>query len=407
MRLLSLDELTSTWKIHDFPGPRIPFYAILSHTWGAARDEVNFEDIADGQQKYNQGEKPGYDKIRFCHEKAKEHGLRYFWIDTCCIKKTDSSELQRSLSSMFYWYQRAARCYVYLDDVDVASNPGGVPDDAKWWWDEKFCRSRWFTRGWTLQELIAPASVFFYSKCGSFIEDKLKLAPLLSKVTMIPEPALRGLDLSRYSVKERLDWAEHRRTSVPEDVAYCLLGIFEVDMPILYADGDPAKRKRAAMAHLQKAISERSHPAEEQVDEVFRIGGAYWTDLSTLSDDQLTEFDKDLQSYVDWVLSLHPREALENILSFSQTSGKRMHDLLAKYGVGYEDESMIRTKWVDWKEPWNHYSDRTASSQARVRALADNRMFWMLTHEDGFTLATALRTVEALMIWRGKWKSLA
>lgn len=402
MRLLSLDEATSKWTLQDFAGPKVPFYAILSHTWGDNEDEVKFEDIADGRQRFDQKDKAGYDKLRFCYNQAKAEGLRYFWIDTCCIKKSDSSELQRSLSSMFFWYQRAVRCYVYLPDVHVERHA----ENDRTWWDQEFCSSRWFTRGWTLQELLAPASIFFFAKDGEFIGDKSTLTPLISRVTNIPDPALRGQDLSRYSVKERLDWAKHRKTTVPEDSAYCLIGIFDVDMPILYADGDPVKRERAAVAHLHKAISETNQNAEEQTDEVIRVGGAYWTDLSTLSSYQLTQLDLDLQAYVDWVLNTPLKDIQSDMSKFSQTSARRMHDLLAKYGVGYEDESTIRTKWVNWKGPWKYFSDQTASPHARLQALADNRVLWMLTNEDSFTLAAALRTVEALMIWRGKWQRL-
>jgi hypothetical protein len=92
----------------------VPFYAILSHTWGRDNDEVKFEDIQDGQKVYSDTRKPGYDKLRFCQKLVEREDLKYFWVDTCCIKKSDSSELQRSLASMFYWYQRAVRCYVYL-----------------------------------------------------------------------------------------------------------------------------------------------------------------------------------------------------------------------------------------------------------------------------------------------------
>jgi hypothetical protein len=159
MRLLSLSP-ERTWVLKDFTGPSVPVYAILSHTWAAANDEVSFEDIRDGQQPYDAGNKAGYEKLRFCHDCAWHDGLRYIWIDTCCIKKSDSSELQRSLASMFFWYQRATTCYVYLSDVSIHDAVGS--SDSRW--ENAFAKSRWFKRGWTLQELIAPKSVLFFSK---------------------------------------------------------------------------------------------------------------------------------------------------------------------------------------------------------------------------------------------------
>lgn len=155
MRLLSLD-LERKWIVEDFAGPAVPFYAVLSHTWSTiANDEVNFEDFRDGQQQYDASDKAGYEKLRFCQDRAWTDGLRHFWIDTCCIKTSDSSELQRSLGSMFFWYQQATRCYVYLSDVSVYGTAGS--------YEQAFAKSRWFTWGWTLQELLAPKSVCFFS----------------------------------------------------------------------------------------------------------------------------------------------------------------------------------------------------------------------------------------------------
>ena len=94
----------------------IPPYAILSHTWGADTTEVTFEDLRNGTGK----EKPGYEKIRFCGEQARQDGLQYFWVDTCCINKANYTELSQTINSMFRWYRDATRCYVYLSDV---SNP--------------------------------------------------------------------------------------------------------------------------------------------------------------------------------------------------------------------------------------------------------------------------------------------
>jgi hypothetical protein len=155
MRLLQHSGAARFTLTKEFVGDdQIPPYAILSHTWGLDNEEVTFEDIVD-----RAGEaKPGYEKIRFCGEQAKQDGLLYFWIDTCCIDKRNDAELSRSINSMFRWYRNATRCYVYLSDVSSPSVGGNHKSNPRPW-ESDFRKSRWFTRGWTLQELLAPASV--------------------------------------------------------------------------------------------------------------------------------------------------------------------------------------------------------------------------------------------------------
>ncbi|KAH7363696.1 heterokaryon incompatibility protein-domain-containing protein [Pyrenochaeta sp. MPI-SDFR-AT-0127] len=405
MRLLRLDSVNLKWVLEDFPGPKVPLYAILSHTWGRDNDEVKFEDIEDGQREYNDTSKPGYEKLRFCLERVEEDGLRYFWIDTCCIKKSDSTELQRSLASMFYWYQRAARCYVFLSDVSIYEATG----DSESKWQRAFSKSRWFKRGWALQELLAPNSVIFYSKEKNLLGDKIELATTIEVITKIPDPALRGLDLSRFSKEERLSWAKDRSTTVPEDAAYSLIGIFDVELHMLYAEGDYNKRKNAALRMLHKAIAEKNVDAE-QLEDVIRIGGASWTDLSTLSHEQLVRLDTDLDEYRKWLLDGFPKQYNDRIgnaaslKELSQAAGKRMMELLANYGVRYEDLSDLEANMQSWKEPWIRYRNKSATAQARVQALVENRWYWTNKNEDVFTGIVAYRTLEDLMIWRGIWK---
>jgi hypothetical protein len=139
-----------------------PAYAILSHTWLANNnEEVSFQDIEVGTGK----SKTGWKKIQFCADKAVADGLRYFWIDTCCIDKKNSTELSKAINSMFRWYQKATRCYVYLTDVS-AQDRRETPQQCLFYWEASFRKSRWFTRGWTLQELLAPALVDFFSLEG-------------------------------------------------------------------------------------------------------------------------------------------------------------------------------------------------------------------------------------------------
>ncbi|KAH7382466.1 heterokaryon incompatibility protein-domain-containing protein [Phaeosphaeria sp. MPI-PUGE-AT-0046c] len=407
MRLLRLDPLKRTWVLENFSGPKVPFYAVFSHTWGCDEEEVKFEDLADGQIKYDATNKAGFEKLRFCQAQAERDGLHYFWIDTCCIKKSDSSELQRSLASMFFWYQRAARCYALLSDVSIYDADEG-PDRI---WERSFAKSRWFKRGWTLQELLAPASVYFFSKENILIGDKKELAATIGAVTRIPDSALLGVELSHFSKDERMSWSTGRITTVPEDNAYCLIGIFDVEIHMLYAEGDYSKRKAVALDKLHKAIAERGNVDER--DKVIGIGGANWNDLTALSTSQLEFLDNDLDEFQDWVLDGFAGQyrgqgqfgTPESLTKLSQEAGKRMEALLAKYKVRYDDLSDLEAGMRSWKEPWQGYRNRKAEAQARVQAFVANRWYWMKKNEDIYTGTTALVTMGALMTWRGRWKA--
>jgi hypothetical protein len=203
-------------------------YAILSHRWGA--EEVTFKDLTDGISKG----KAGYGKIEFCGEQSRRDGLQYFWVDTCCIDKSNSTELAEAINSMFRWYQNATKCYVYLPDV---SRPRTYSDGYNEDWESTFRKSEWFRRGWTLQELIAPASVDFFCKDKELLGNKVSLEQYICEVTGIPSRALRGCPLSDFSVAERFSWAASRETFRQEDKAYSLLGIFDVFMPLIYSEG--------------------------------------------------------------------------------------------------------------------------------------------------------------------------
>ena len=233
-------------------------YAILSHTWFADEDEVNFEDMTKASAK----SKLGYRKIQFCGDQAAKDGLDYFWVDTCCINKSSSAELQEAITSMFNWYLNAAVCYVYLADVSVSEEEANN-QAPRYKWESAFRGSRWFTRGWTLQELIAPASVAFYSTQGIRLGDKSSLEHEIHEITGIPRGVLRGDALHTFSVIDRLSWAEKRQTKRQEDKAYSLLGIFNIFMPLMYGEGDHAMirlreeidRKIAKNAKLDHLLS--------------------------------------------------------------------------------------------------------------------------------------------------------
>jgi hypothetical protein len=231
---------------------QIPPYAVLSHTWGSDTDEVTFKDLIDGTGK----DKAGYGKIQFCGDQARQDGLEYFWIDTCCINKTHYAELSQAIKSMFSWYHNATRCYVYLSDV--SRPPLDTSDVYPRPWEPDFRKSKWFTRGWTLQELLAPRSVEFFCQERKRLGDKRSLRQQIYEITGIPELALQGTPLSQFSVNERLSWMEHRQTKLEEDRAYSLLGIFDVYISPIYGEGTGSAFKRLLneIDKLEKCIQD-------------------------------------------------------------------------------------------------------------------------------------------------------
>ncbi|KAI1379305.1 hypothetical protein F4677DRAFT_442285 [Hypoxylon crocopeplum] len=217
MRFLKLQDDGSLTLTKEY-SEDVPSYAVLSHTWG--------ED----------------------DEEAASNGLEHFWVDTCCIDKSNNTELSRAINSMFKWYRGSAKCYVYLSDV---------PKDAV------FRKSRWFTRGWTLQELVAPRSVEFFSGDGQRLGDKSSLEPQLHKITGIELSALRGEDLSNFNFNQRMSWSAGRRTKHEEDMVYSLLGIFNVYLPLIYGEG-----KDKALMRLSEELEKRSKPSLERTDSI-------------------------------------------------------------------------------------------------------------------------------------------
>ncbi|KAF2760527.1 hypothetical protein EJ05DRAFT_509055 [Pseudovirgaria hyperparasitica] len=208
---------------------KAPPYAILSHVWGRPEDEVQYDDIGTAQIDH----------------------LEYFWVDTCCINKRDTSELSEALVSMFRWYQKATKCYVYLSDVSTTVHALATSETS---WKQEFRMSRWFTRGWTLQELIAPRTVEFYSKEGGRLGNKLSLVGDLCDLTHIDADVLRGTtSVSDISVDQIFSWASGRQTTREEDKAYSLLGMFGVSMSIIYNE-----TLEKAMFRLREEISKKS-----------------------------------------------------------------------------------------------------------------------------------------------------
>jgi hypothetical protein len=228
MRLLNAHDGT----LHEFPDGNIPKYAILSHTW--REGEILFSDFAG--RTLNDIDRPASFKAGRCCQQALKDKLDYVWIDTMCINKTNLSELDEAINSMFLWYKNSDVCYAFLDDFLVGSP------------SEKLQECRWFTRGWTLQELLAPTRVVFFDREWQLIGEKSTLWEPLSIVTGIPERFLHGEDFRRASIAQRMSWASRRQTARIEDIAYCLLGIFDVSLPLQYGD------KQRAFVRLQEAI---------------------------------------------------------------------------------------------------------------------------------------------------------
>lgn len=225
----------------------LPPYGILSHTW-IEDQEVTYGEIVTGRGQ----DKSGYKKIEFCLDRSRASDLDYCWVDTCCIDKSNAQEVQMAINSMFRYYERARECYVYLSDVQVPDEVT-VPLAFPITWEGAFRRSRWFTRGWTLQELIAPGRVLFFTREGRRMGSKISLERQIYDITNIPVEVLRGQErLCDIGVEERLRWVSKRTTTLKEDRVYCLLGIFGVFLPLIYGEGE-----ENAFRRLRKELQER------------------------------------------------------------------------------------------------------------------------------------------------------
>jgi hypothetical protein len=247
MRLLEITPDRGLKLTKDLEEDELPPYTILSHTWGPDDEEVTFQDLGEATGKH----KDGYRKLEFCAEQTRQDGQSHFWVDTCCIDKSNSVELQEAITSMFEWYQKAAICYVYLSDVSASKKSSDQPPERQW--GPAFQASRWFTRGWTLQELLAPASVEFFSREGERLGDKKTLERQIQDITGIPASALRGAPLADFTVEDRMSWAKARQTQRREDKAYSLFGIFHIHMPLIYGEGS-----ESALSRLREEINKKS-----------------------------------------------------------------------------------------------------------------------------------------------------
>lgn len=256
MRVLN----TASLEFEEFPDLPDEPYAILSHRWGA--EEVTYKEYRKRRDTVNR--RGGYKKVvEFC-QVARQRGFQYAWVDTCCIDKRSSAELSEAINSMYRWYEKSAECYVLLQDYrpDLPSS---------------FEACEWFSRGWTLQELLAPRHCVFFTGTWKIVGHKHfwdpqhcpcgknertpqgfacgpNLLPQIATSTNIPEHILSGLTSVRSaSVAQRMSWASQRSTTRVEDCAYSLVGLFEINMPLLYGEGIRAFRR------LQEEIIRTSH----------------------------------------------------------------------------------------------------------------------------------------------------
>jgi hypothetical protein len=277
-----------------------PPYAILSHRWEA--EEVTLQEFSNPESR----NKRGYEKIKNCCLQAKKDGYSYTWVDTCCIDKTSSAELSESINSMFKWYRNSRICYAYLSDIEIdpkskmitfriPESPNYSPESPMHGYPNRplvaydpisptcsipetfdsdgeadnisslkkpgkfsaLFRSQWFSRGWTLQELLAPKNVVFYSADWQKLDTKVQLVDELSYEVGIDREALQGKTLESFSVANRMSWVSRRNTTREEDLAYCLLGIFNVNMPLLYGEGG-VKAFIRLQEEIIKACDDRS-----------------------------------------------------------------------------------------------------------------------------------------------------
>jgi hypothetical protein len=300
MRLLEYSE-SGKLNIHSFDDDAIPPYAILSHTWGADSEEVTFADLVKDDGK----DKPGYQKIRFCGEQAQQNGLRYFWVDTCCIDKSNRAELSQAIRSMFRWYQNATICYAYLADVSKRKRKAGSMLNESTW-EPAFRSSRWFTRGWTLQELLAPNTVEFFSQEWEKLGDKKSLKSMIHTITSISHEVLGGAPLSQFSVDERLRWKGDRETKREEDAWYSLSGIFDVEIAPAYSEGAASafRRLKDEIDKLETCVRDIRHtdPRDDK-KRIENIKGGLLADSYrwVLNNTAYQQWQKDLNNRLLWV----------------------------------------------------------------------------------------------------------
>lgn len=319
MRLIRCKDLE---LIEAFPG-RTPPYAILSHRW-TDDFEVSYGQMVTSTYLDRRRVGSKYDKIRYACEQAEQDGLDYLWVDTCCINQESSAELSEAINSMYAWYKASTCCYAFLKDVILTPDCLGFQEVLE--------ASEWFTRGWTLQELLAPAKVVFFNAFWEPLgnRDDKNLSQSISRTTRIPLDVLTGhSSVQSQSVACRMAWASTRKTTRPEDVAYCLLGIFQVNMSLIYGEGDHA------FVRLQEEIIKRSTDRSLfawGIEEAQVLTPQEAADLRGIEEKLIEKFPNYMRTDIDTavnVLAVHPRQFRysghivdigENVASYTLTN---------------------------------------------------------------------------------------
>jgi hypothetical protein len=260
MRLLKTKSYELV-EANEIPTP-FPHYAILSHTWISPKDEITYQDIKKRKEDIENDifKQKGWSKLKkYCDRTAKD-GWEWAWMDTCCIDKTNPADTQEAINAMFRWYQNAGVCYAYLEDMDVLKvvrdvdlpedmdldeivGSGNVADRKSFLHEALytfFVNAKWFTRGWTLQELLAPHYLIFVDRAWRRIGTRESWALEIEEASKIETrhlTAFRPTDFNSCSIAMRLSWASRRETTLEEDETYSLLGLFGISMPLIYGEG--------------------------------------------------------------------------------------------------------------------------------------------------------------------------
>ncbi|OSC99769.1 HET-domain-containing protein [Trametes coccinea BRFM310] len=290
---------TTSLTLHRFEkSDKVPHYAILSHVWGDHEQSFQQTPLAKPHQEKKDffHRMVGYArhrpsaKVKGACAKARADGFEWLWADMSCIDTSNSAELGETINSMFDLYKRASMCYAYLHDVPPREDPHS-PTSC-------FRKSRWFTRAWTLQELIAPGSIIFLSYDWQVIGPKWRLAPLIESITGIDRLVLtHKRDLNDVSIACRMSWAANRQARREEDRAYSLMGIFGVSLPTIYGE------KQHAFIRLQEEIIRRS-----QDQSIFAWGAALKEHSTGTVVTMAQEHDYESQKEADTLLASSPAE---------------------------------------------------------------------------------------------------
>ncbi|KAL5324627.1 hypothetical protein ACEPPN_009173 [Leptodophora sp. 'Broadleaf-Isolate-01'] len=330
MRLLH----TKLLEVQTFISAAVPDYAILSHRWGG--EELTLKDLVDdpvSDPRSKARNLSGFSKVQGACNQAINDGYNWIWIDSCCIDRSSSSELQEAINSMWNYYAQSNICYVYM--VDVPDRSAGQ--------DHRFNQSEWFTRGWTLQELIAPNYVEFYAADWSPLCTKLERYKDIAEITNIdPDILVRNQHVDAFSAAERLSWAAHRMVTREEDVAYSLLGLFQVNMPMLYGEG-----RERAFVRLQEAIYNSTH---DHTLFLFRYS-LHQTELPLLADSPTRFCPRNECSHCSpcSTKSLPPTISYTKIVARSIWS-VQAHEQIMTTVTTYRNEASAKLELLDYNE---------------------------------------------------------